>query len=226
MLPFAAILAVVAIGQTLVVQQGGIDLSYRACSPVRRRGHQTREQRHTRRDLPGSSRGLSHRCGGRSRLGLRRRAVERGTDRRDPRHECAPHRCDLGGLRGCCTSYPHRTVRCHRIDAARSSGDRGRRDRPDRRRGVVVRLTPTGRIFEAVGANPRVAVAAGIAPLRYTLGAYSVAAVLYAVAGVLLTGIVNTRESVRATPTCCRRWLPSYSVVHRCSVVKAVCSPR
>lgn len=58
--------------------------------------------------------------------------------------------------------------------------------------GVVVRLTPTGRIFEAVGANPRVAVAAGIAPLRYTLGAYSVAAVLYAVAGVLLTGIVNT----------------------------------
>ncbi|MBY6678030.1 ABC transporter permease [Rhodococcus sp. BP-332] len=58
--------------------------------------------------------------------------------------------------------------------------------------GLFVRLTPSGRKFEAVGASPRVATAAGIRPLGYTLSAYSGAAVLYAIAGILLTGIVNT----------------------------------
>ena len=39
MLPFAAVLAVIALGQTLVVMQGGIDLSYGYLDPRTRRVH-------------------------------------------------------------------------------------------------------------------------------------------------------------------------------------------
>lgn len=58
--------------------------------------------------------------------------------------------------------------------------------------GLIIRRTASGRRFEAVGASPRVAEAAGIRPQGYLLGAYSSAALLYGVAGVLLAGIVNT----------------------------------
>jgi ribose transport system permease protein len=56
----------------------------------------------------------------------------------------------------------------------------------------VVKRTTVGRRFEAVGANARAARAAGIEPVRYQIAAYVFANFLYCCAGVLLAGIVTT----------------------------------
>ncbi|HEX7867759.1 MAG TPA: ABC transporter permease [Variovorax sp.] len=56
---------------------------------------------------------------------------------------------------------------------------------------VVTRRTVIGRRFVAVGVNPRTAVACGIVAPRYQIGAYVVSAVCFAVAGVLLAGYIG-----------------------------------
>ncbi len=56
---------------------------------------------------------------------------------------------------------------------------------------VVVKLTPAGRRFEAVGANARAAFTAGIQVRRYRGGAYVWAQLLYCLAAILHAGIVN-----------------------------------
>jgi ribose transport system permease protein len=56
---------------------------------------------------------------------------------------------------------------------------------------VVVKRTVVGRRFEAVGANPATAWTTGLKLVRYRGGAYVAAAVLYWLAGALLAGIVN-----------------------------------
>lgn len=56
----------------------------------------------------------------------------------------------------------------------------------------VVKQTTIGRRFEAVGANARAARTAGIEPRRYQLGAYVAANVLYCCAAILLAGVVTT----------------------------------
>jgi ribose transport system permease protein len=56
---------------------------------------------------------------------------------------------------------------------------------------VVTRHTVTGRRFVAVGVNPRSAQAAGIAAVRYQAGAYVASALCFAVAGVLLAGYIG-----------------------------------
>jgi ribose transport system permease protein len=57
---------------------------------------------------------------------------------------------------------------------------------------LIVKRTVVGRRFEAVGANARAARAAGLEPRRYEIGAYVSANVLYCSAGVLLAGIVSS----------------------------------
>lgn len=57
---------------------------------------------------------------------------------------------------------------------------------------VLVKLTVVGRRFEAVGANPGAARAAGIAPGRYQIGAYVGANILYCCAAILLAGIIHS----------------------------------
>lgn len=57
---------------------------------------------------------------------------------------------------------------------------------------VVTKRTVLGRRFVAVGVNPRTAVAAGIVALRYQIGAYVVSAVCFAVAGILLAGYIGS----------------------------------
>lgn len=59
----------------------------------------------------------------------------------------------------------------------------------------VMKATVIGRRFEAVGANPAAARAAGIEPTRYQTSAYVFATLLYCVAGILLAGIVTTPNS-------------------------------
>jgi ribose transport system permease protein len=56
----------------------------------------------------------------------------------------------------------------------------------------IVKRTTVGRRFEAVGANARTARAAGISPMRYQVGAYVGANILYCCAAILLAGIVTT----------------------------------
>ncbi len=57
---------------------------------------------------------------------------------------------------------------------------------------VLVKLTVVGRRFEAVGASPAASRAAGIAPGRYQIGAYVGAAILYCCAAILLAGIIHS----------------------------------
>ncbi len=56
---------------------------------------------------------------------------------------------------------------------------------------AVVKLTPAGRRFEGVGANVTAALTAGIRVKRHRTGAYVWAQVLYCLAAVLHAGIVN-----------------------------------
>jgi ribose transport system permease protein len=56
---------------------------------------------------------------------------------------------------------------------------------------AVVKLTPVGRRFEGVGANGTAALTAGIRVERHRAGAYVWAQLLYCLAGVLHAGIVN-----------------------------------
>lgn len=56
----------------------------------------------------------------------------------------------------------------------------------------VLKGTTVGRRFEAVGANARTAKASGIEPRRYQVGAYVAANILYCCAAILLAGIVTT----------------------------------
>lgn len=55
----------------------------------------------------------------------------------------------------------------------------------------VVRLTVVGRRFVTIGANPTAAVVAGIQVRRYVVATYVIAAVTYGLAGVLLTGFLG-----------------------------------
>jgi ribose transport system permease protein len=56
---------------------------------------------------------------------------------------------------------------------------------------AVIRFTAAGRRFVAVGANPVAAYAAGIPVARYLVATYVAAALCYALAGVLLTGFLS-----------------------------------
>jgi ribose transport system permease protein len=52
--------------------------------------------------------------------------------------------------------------------------------------------TVLGRRFIAVGANPRAAAAAGVAVLRYQIGTYVAAALCFSVAGILYAGFIGS----------------------------------
>jgi ribose transport system permease protein len=58
--------------------------------------------------------------------------------------------------------------------------------------GFIVKRTVGGRRFEAIGANPAAARASGLGVAPYKLGAYVAASLLYCSAGVLLAGIIKT----------------------------------
>jgi ribose transport system permease protein len=55
----------------------------------------------------------------------------------------------------------------------------------------VMNYTAIGRRFVAVGVSPRVAAAAGIVAERYQVGAYAFAALSFSIAGILLSGFIG-----------------------------------
>jgi ribose transport system permease protein len=60
----------------------------------------------------------------------------------------------------------------------------------------ITNKTMIGRRFVAVGANPRAAAAAGIPVVRYQIGTYSAAAVCFAVAGILYAGFIGSASHI------------------------------
>jgi ribose transport system permease protein len=56
---------------------------------------------------------------------------------------------------------------------------------------IVLRKTPIGRRFSAVGANPRSAWIVGISVSTYQIAAFTVAGLLYGVAGILLSAFIR-----------------------------------
>lgn len=193
MLPFAAILAVVAIGQTLVIQQGGIDLSVPGVFSLSVVVVTKVASSGTAGAIAlalGAAVLIAAGAGALSGIVVARFgvapivatlgvnalligatwAVSGGASRRTP--------AGLSDVIGSSFAGVPVTVLVAVVLTVVV--------------GVAVRLTPSGRTFEAVGASPGVATAAGIRPVGYILSAYSGAAVLYAIAGILLTGIVNT----------------------------------
>ena len=57
---------------------------------------------------------------------------------------------------------------------------------------VLVNRTLTGRRFVAVGTSPRAAAASGLRVLRYQVGAYAAASVCFGLAGMMLAGFVGS----------------------------------
>jgi ribose transport system permease protein len=57
---------------------------------------------------------------------------------------------------------------------------------------VMTRSTVMGRRFVAVGANPVTALAAGIPVLRYQVGTYALASICFCVAGILYSGYIGS----------------------------------
>ena len=60
---------------------------------------------------------------------------------------------------------------------------------------IATRRTVMGRRFVAVGVNPRAAIASGIVATRYQVGAYLISALSFGVAGILLAGYIGNATS-------------------------------
>jgi ribose transport system permease protein len=65
---------------------------------------------------------------------------------------------------------------------------------------VVLGKTVVGRRFVAIGANPEGARAAGLRVSRYVIGTYMLAALCYGVAGIVLAGYVKTPGTTLGNP--------------------------
>jgi len=192
MLPFAAILAVAAAGQTLVIQQGGIDLSVPGVMSITvvivthlPNGDSSKLAAALLVALAvavgaGTATGLTV-----SRIGVMPIVTTLGMNA-----------LLFGGVLAISGGTPRLTTPALHAFATSSV-----LDVPTTvliAIGVtaavafVVKRTVVGRRFEAVGANAAAARAAGIAFTRYRMGAYVAAGVLYWAAAVLLAGVVTT----------------------------------
>jgi ribose transport system permease protein len=192
MLPFAAILAIVAVGQTLVVQQGGIDLSVPGMISLTvvlmtsvPKGHDGK--------LPlailfallgtlaaGAVSGLLV-----SRVGITPIVTTLGMNAllygfviqvsggNPPSTTHALNSFATSKVAGVPTTVPIAIVVTALV-------------------AFVVKRTVSGRRFEGTGASASGARAAGLVVARYKTVAYIAAALLYCVAGILLGGVVST----------------------------------
>ena len=190
MLPFAAVLAIVALGQTLVVQQGGIDLSVPGAVSLavvivthEPKGDDDKLLAAVLLALAvaviaGLANGILI-----GRLGLNPIVATLGMNA-----------LLYAGVLGISGGSPRRTTQLladiagglafgipravYFAVAAVAVAT------------IAVKLTPMGRRFEAVGANPEAACAAGLRVVRHRTAAYVWAQLLYCLAGVLLAGIL------------------------------------
>ena len=190
MLPFAAVLAIVGIGQTLVVQQGGIDLSVPGAVSMavvitthRPAGH---DDRLLGALLFGLGVALAFGVLNGLLIGWRKLnpivatlgsnalmyAVVLGISGGSPRRTTHLLREVAGGLT---FGIPNSVYFAAIVVAVAAIG---------------MKSTIGGRRFEAIGANPIAAAATGLPVTWYRAGAYVQAQALYWLAGVLLSGII------------------------------------
>lgn len=191
MLPFAAVLAVAALGQTLVVMQGGIDLSVAGTISLVVVIITHEAYGHNAKVLPAALVALAVAIGAGllngvliGRLGLNAIVATLGTNA-----------LLYAGVLGVSGGTPRQTtdLLAH-ITGGTSLGI------PNAVyfavaaaivTTVAVKRTVAGRRFEAVGANALAAWATGLKVERFRAAAYVWAAVLYWLAGFLLAGIIN-----------------------------------
>ncbi|MEV4171270.1 ABC transporter permease [Nonomuraea sp. NPDC049709] len=190
MLPFAAVLAIAAIGQTLVVQQGGIDLSVPGAVSLAVVVTTHQSAGDDGRLLGALALGLVVAIGfgvaNGLLIGWRRLnpivatlgtnalmyAVVLAISGGSPRRTTQLLREAAGGV----TFGVPNSVYIGVVVVAVAA--------------MVMKTTVGGRRFEAVGANPAAAAATGLPVMRYRAAAYIWAQILYWLAGVLLAGII------------------------------------
>jgi ribose transport system permease protein len=209
MLPFAAVLAVIAVGQTLVVQQGGIDLSVPGMVSISVVIVTHEPNGDSSKLLPavllayavalvtGLVTGLIV-----SRVRMPAIVTTLGTNA-----------LLYAGVLGISGGTPRNTSPAlHSIAAGRPLGV------PNAVlfaiavtavAGFVVKRSVAGRRFEAVGANFSAAATAGLRVARHRFAAYVWASLLYCTAGVLLAGIVTAPSAFQGDPLL----LPSVAAV-------------
>src|SRR5689334_9686047 len=190
MLPFASVLAIAAIGQTLVVQQGGIDLSVPGAISLAVVITTHEPQGDNSRLLPALALGLVVAIVAGvvngvlvGRLGLNAIVATLGTNA-----------LLYAGVLGISGGSPRRTT-----DLMAAIGGGLTLGVPNSLyiavvvvliASVTMKLTIPGRRFEAIGTNPAAAAATALPVTRHRAGAYVLAQILYWLAGVLLAGII------------------------------------
>lgn len=190
MLPFAAVLAIAAIGQTLVVQQGGFDLSVPGAISLAVVITTHQPNGVDSRLLPALGFGLVVAIAAGvgngflvGRLGLNPIVATLGMNALlyagvlgisggSPRRTTELLRDVAGGVT---FGIPHSVYVAVLVVVVAT---------------VAMKATAAGRRFEAVGANPAAAFATALPVTRHRSGAYVWAQILYWLAGVLLAGII------------------------------------
>ncbi len=191
MLPFAACLAIIGLGQTLVVQQGGIDLSVAGAVSLTVVIVTWGPDRHDDRLIPA----VGAAFGAAIITGLINGFLVTKTKLNSIVATLGVNALLYGVMMALSGGSPRRTT------------DRLSHFTNNKILGlphslyfgiifavvvtILLKRTVIGRRFEAVGANPRAAHATGLKIVRYQIGAYVAAQILYCSAGVILGGVIS-----------------------------------
>lgn len=191
MLPFAAALAIVGLGQTLVIQQGGIDLSVAGAVSLTVVIVTWGPDRHDSRLLPAVLAAFAAAI----LIGILNGVLITRFKLNSIVATLGTNALLYGVMIGLSGGSPRRTT-----DRLANFTNNKIFGLPHSIWiGIVVAVIVTmllkrtvfGRRFEAVGANPRAARAAGLKVGRYQMSAYINAQILYCIAGVVLGGVIS-----------------------------------
>ena len=191
MLPFAACLAIVGLGQTLVIQQGGIDLSVAGAVSLTVVIVTWGPDRNDDRLIPA----VAAAFGAAIITGLVNGFLVTKTKLNSIVATLGVNALLYGVMMGLSGGSPRRTT--ERL--SNFANDKTFGLPHSIYFGIILTIVVTvllkrtvfGRRFEAVGANPRAAHATGLKIIRYQIGAYVCAQILYCAAGVILGGVIS-----------------------------------
>ena len=191
MLPFAACLAIVGLGQTLVIQQGGIDLSVAGAVSLTVVIVTWGPDRNDDRLIPA----VAAAFGAAIITGLINGFLVTKTKLNSIVATLGVNALLYGVMMGLSGGSPRRTT--ERL--SHFANDKTFGLPHSIYFGIILTIVVTvllkrtvfGRRFEAVGANPRAAHATGLKIIRYQIGAYVCAQILYCAAGVILGGVIS-----------------------------------
>ncbi len=192
MLPFAAVLAIAAIGQTLVIQQGGIDLSVPGMISVT----VVIVTRYPNGDSGKLAAAILFAFAATLAAGLVSGLLVSRIGVTPIVATLGMNALLYGGVLQISGGTPRTTTaRLHNFASGKVAGIPNTVIIAVILTALVaflVKRTVVGRRFEAVGAGLIGARAAGLEARRYQLGAYVAAGALYCAAGILLAGVVST----------------------------------